>query len=90
MIGCTPKPSGFDSDRDLIDYCEAHCRTPVALFHRSQIARICALAGVDLDPYWPEWSSVGEDTMLPLVRRARARYANAIAAGTTGTPASAS
>jgi hypothetical protein len=73
MKHCTPRPLPFVSDEDLINYCETHCKTPVALFHRPQIARICALANIRLDPFWPNWASIGEETMLPLLQRARTR-----------------
>jgi hypothetical protein len=73
---CTPRPAAFSTDDELLGYCELHCRTPVALFHREQVARVCALAGVRLDPYWPVWASVGDATMLPLIEKARARVSN--------------
>jgi hypothetical protein len=72
---CTPRPSPFETDAELIGYCDLHCRTPVALFSRKQVARVCALAGAKLDPHGPEWTSVGEGTMLPLLEKARARIA---------------
>ena len=70
---CTPRPASFATDADLVGYCDLHCRTEVALFHRSQVARICALAGVELDAHWPVWASVRAETMLPLVAKARDR-----------------
>jgi hypothetical protein len=77
------RPAPFETDEELLSYCDAHCRTDVALFHVSQIARICAIAGIDLDPHWPNWRSVGAETMLPLLERARARLASLTSKGTT-------
>lgn len=67
------RPAPFDTDEELLGYCELHCRTDVALFHIDQVRRVCVIADVDLDPFWPNWCSVGETTMLPLVEKARAR-----------------
>jgi hypothetical protein len=70
---------GDMTDQELIDYCEEHCRTPMAMFHRNHIRRMFLLADNQsllerfdaLDA--PEWFSVHADAMLPLVNAARRR-----------------
>jgi hypothetical protein len=60
------------TDEELIDYCEYHSRTEVALFHRDHIERICKLAGREV-PDIPVWISVDRWTMAPIVKAARER-----------------
>lgn len=59
-------------DVDLVAYCELHCRTERALFHRDHVARMYGLANQGHGPYGlPEFVSVRENVMLPLVEAAR-------------------
>jgi hypothetical protein len=69
------------TDQELINYCDEHCRTPMALFHRNHIRRMFELADNKkllrkfdaLDA--PEWFSVHAEAMEPLVHAARQRQA---------------
>lgn len=65
------------SDEDLIGYCEIHCRTQRALFHRDHVNRMLVLAGhpegfVKEIPEWQEFISVW-DEMEELCRLATER-----------------
>lgn len=67
------------SDEEFIGYCSLHSRTERALFHRDHVRRMAALAGDEAllerlsagDA--PEWFSVNEYVVAPLVTQARAR-----------------
>ena len=65
------------SDKELIGYCDIHCETPRALFHRDQVNRMLALAGhpknfaYEVSKY-QEWLSVHEE-MKELCELARKR-----------------
>ncbi len=85
------KTMGGDmNDEQLIGYCEEHCRTPLALFHRNHIRRMFVLAdNKDLLKRFdalhaPEWFSVHADAMEPLVQAARRRRAEQIAKANNG------
>ena len=75
--------SGFTIDEELIGYCEEHCETPRALFHKNQIAKMLELAGEpeghssskEFYEADVEWQSVHEP-MKELVKLARARLKN--------------
>lgn len=51
------------SDKELVDYCVAHCRTDVGEIHKDMMKRLIDLAGessegVDRKEWWrpsPEW-----------------------------------
>ena len=72
--------SGFATDDELIGYCEEHCETPRALFHKNQIAKMIELAGEpkgfssskEFFESDIEWQSVHEP-MKELVKLARER-----------------
>lgn len=63
------------TDKDLIGYCELHCRTERALFSGTQINRMLMLAGqpanyvARVDPKY--FFVMREDAMMPLVELAR-------------------
>ena len=68
------------TDRELIDYCETHCRTERALFHSDHLNRMLALAGNPPDYYRTirdGWHQVYDNTMDPLVKLARERLTKA-------------
>lgn len=73
-------------DGDFIGYCELHCKTERALFHRDHIKRMAQLAGdaalLDVVDTLAEWITAHEDAMLPLVEKARARLSAGNAAQT--------
>ena len=56
----------------MIGYCDLHCRTERALFHREHVERMFRLAGAE-PPEMPVWVSVHLDVMGPLLKAARAR-----------------
>ena len=63
------------TDEELIDYCDIHADTPLALFHRSHINRMLALAGHPkhfVHSIEQEWLSV-HAPMKELVKIARTR-----------------
>lgn len=61
------------NDNELIGYCNIHCETDLALFHKNHVRRMFELAGepvpvnIDEQDFW----SVGPDLMRPLVKKAR-------------------
>ncbi len=72
---------GFATDKELIDYCDSHCETPRALFHKNQIAKMIKLAGEPGEEFPSseemfeadiEWHSIGEP-MKKLIQLARER-----------------
>ena len=64
------------NDHVFIDYCDVHCRTERALFHRIDVVRIYQLAGQPLSgAYLPEWIAVRPGIMAPLVEAARRKLA---------------
>ena len=64
------------NDEDLLGYFEIHSRTERALFHRSMVERLWALAGEPLEGmYGRQFVEVHSDLADPLVRRARERMA---------------
>lgn len=70
-----PMPNGFDTDEELIGYCEIHCETPVALFSAAQVNRMLFLSGnPDNIPDVPKdaWRQV-HDYMEKLCKLARER-----------------
>ena len=75
-ISLEEKPIGLEGGA-LINYCEAHCMTERALFHRDHVLEMYQLAGEKppLDGDLPEWIACHENSMLPLVRAAREREA---------------
>lgn len=63
------------TDDELINYCDAHSKTQLALFHTEQIHRMLFLAGEPLDKYGPLRENDFyhlHDSMKVLVRQARA------------------
>ena len=62
---------GFESDEELIGYCELHCKTERALFNGIQIKRMHKLAGKEIPPAADNaWSSMYGD-MAELCKLAR-------------------
>lgn len=61
------------TDKELLGYCEIHCKTERALFHADHVNRVIALAGM-CDQFLPVvgWVSVHGE-MQELVDLARAR-----------------
>lgn len=58
------------TDAELIDYCKAHAQTERALFHKSHVDRMLALAEVDSVFKLPEWGSY-KQSMINLCDRAK-------------------
>jgi hypothetical protein len=63
---------GALNDDELLDFCEVHCWTPEAKFHRSTVRRLFRLAGslIDCDRM-PEWIVARPAIMNVLVQTAR-------------------
>ena len=64
--------SAFETDEQLIGYCQLHCETPRALFHTSHINRILKLAnypeGYPQEPLEDNFVNCDSDCMLPLLK----------------------
>ena len=61
-------------DETFLSYCEQHCRTDLARFHREQVERLYTLAGHPIGQgSLPEWITVRAAIVDPLVRGARDR-----------------
>ena len=59
------------TDQELIDYCDIHCESELALFCREHVERMLKLAGVkQSSSRLPSFMSL-HDEMKNLVRRAR-------------------
>lgn len=62
-------------DKELIDYCEIHCKTDRALFHSGHVNKMLELAKhpdyIKRVPVYQEWLSLHEEDMMPLVELAR-------------------
>lgn len=61
------------TDRELIDYCEAHSRTPVGMIHRDMVKRVMFLA-TNEEAVWfdaREWWQVDADDMAAICKEAR-------------------
>ena len=64
---------GFDSDNSFITYCELHCTTERALFHKKHFMALVQLAGETCSGLLtPDWASYGPEVIKPLVKAARA------------------
>lgn len=63
------------TDSEWLDYFQAHCRTERAGFVKSNLDKLCELAGVGHFPALSEGTiyTVRADTIMPLVEKARAR-----------------
>ena len=67
------------TDREFLDYCEAHAETPRCGFTPAQVARLVRLAGrnVDVVAYWEAQSpgavNMRRESIEEAVRDARAR-----------------
>ena len=66
------------SDKELIDYCEAHSKTPVGMIHKGMIKRLCEIGGVE--SAWvesQEWWRVDPYTMKEVCEAARLKLEEA-------------
>jgi hypothetical protein len=65
------------NDQELIEYCELHCHTERALFHKAHVRRMFELAGDKkvLERFdaltLPDWVAVHAEAMVPLAHAAR-------------------
>lgn len=61
------------TDKELPGYALLHCETPVAAFHKSHIARLCRMAGMDDDADAVErgndWLHLGPEVIRPIVAK---------------------
>lgn len=67
--------NGPMTDTQWLDYSQAHCRTERAGFVKSNLDKLCELAGVEPFSELTEGKiyTVRADTITPLVEKARAR-----------------
>lgn len=60
------------TDNELLDFCEIHCWTPEARFHRSTVGRLFAMTGSTIRAAdMPEWITGRPAIMNVLIRVAR-------------------
>ena len=66
---------GSMTNSQWLDYFQAHCRTERAGFVKSNLDKLCELAGVEPFPNLTEGTiyTVRADTIMPLVEKARVR-----------------
>jgi len=58
------------TNEELIRYCEQHCKTEVAMFHKSHISRMMLLAGYSEPQLLNDYYSMHEE-METLCKKAR-------------------
>ncbi len=62
------------SDEELVEYAAIHCKTDRALFSKEHVFRLERLGGIFLNlEFLPDFISIGEEVMMPIVAAARLR-----------------
>jgi hypothetical protein len=62
------------TDEELVGYCEIHCRTERAVFHKQHIDQLLRLAGRH-QVAAEEWASYHEETLQPVIDEAKVNLA---------------